>query len=71
MCSGDVSLVYWWNSNYSYVDRKGLKHYTEEYLGRSMKERAQGSFVKWDVEARCHDWDAINDWIEKHRLDAD
>lgn len=64
-------MVYWWNSNYSYLDNKGTKHYTQEYLNRNDVERAEGSFVKWEVSTRCRDWGAINDWTEKNGIDRD
>lgn len=66
LCNGDPSLVYWWNQNYSYIDERGQKHYTEEYLRRSPQERMKGSFVKWDVPTQCRDLDAINRWISQH-----
>ncbi|KAL1952459.1 hypothetical protein VTO42DRAFT_5298 [Malbranchea cinnamomea] len=68
MCNGDPSLVYWWNSNYSYLDANGVKHYTEEYLSMSEEERVAGSFVKWEVKTQCRDWDAISDWVNKNKL---
>jgi hypothetical protein len=55
LCHGDISLVYWWNRNYSYIDETGLKHYTAEYLQRTPDERLTGSFVKWDTAVQCRD----------------
>ncbi|KAH8812721.1 hypothetical protein F5884DRAFT_786191 [Xylogone sp. PMI_703] len=69
LCHGDVALVYWWNSNYSYVDESGIKHYTEEYLHRTPMQRAEGSFATWDTEVQCRDMDPINSWAKAHRLD--
>ncbi|KAL3470382.1 hypothetical protein BJX99DRAFT_267518 [Aspergillus californicus] len=69
LCHADVSLVYWWNSDYSYTDESGARHYTEEYLQMTPKERADGSFVTWDSEVQCRDIDAITRWAQQHKMD--
>jgi hypothetical protein len=71
LCHGDISLVYWWNRNYSYIDESGLKHYTAEYLHRTPDERLTGSFVKWDSAVQCRDMDAVNSWVKRHMVDDD
>lgn len=64
-------MVYWWNRNYSSIDKDGQKKYSQEYLSMNQEQKAKGSFVFWDVEARCHDYEAIYDWVEKNKLDVD
>ena len=53
------------------MDDEGTRHYTREYLSRNDIERAEGSFVKWEVATRCRNWDAINDWTEKNGVGRD
>ncbi|KAL4811628.1 hypothetical protein BDW67DRAFT_189505 [Aspergillus spinulosporus] len=69
LCHGDISLVYWWNQNYTYIDEMGGRHYTEEYLHRTPEERATGSFVTWDTEVQCRDMGAINAWVKENQVD--
>ncbi|KAL4755686.1 uncharacterized protein BDW70DRAFT_165215 [Aspergillus foveolatus] len=64
-----ISMVYWWNQNYTYVDEMGARHYTEEYLQRTPEARATGSFVTWDTEVQCRDLDAINAWVKENQVD--
>lgn len=71
LCHGDVSLVYWWNQNYTYIDESGTKQYTEEYLQRTPQERATGSFVTWDSEVQCRDMDVINAWAKRNAVNDD
>ncbi|BCS27851.1 oxidase ustYa family protein [Aspergillus puulaauensis] len=71
LCHGDVSLVYWWNQNYTYIDETGTKQYTEEFLQRTPQERATGSFVTWDSEVQCRDMDAINAWAKRNAVNDD
>ncbi|PGH06414.1 hypothetical protein GX51_02426 [Blastomyces parvus] len=70
LCAGDVSMVYWWNQSYTYTDARGHEQYSQRYLSMSNAEKARHSFAYWDVEARCHDTEAIYEWAEKHRLDV-
>jgi hypothetical protein len=71
MCSADISLAYWWNKNYTYRDEHGIEHFTQEYLKKTPKERAYGTFLMWDVEHQCRDLDSITAWVEKHQLRDD
>ncbi|OJJ07805.1 hypothetical protein ASPVEDRAFT_89044 [Aspergillus versicolor CBS 583.65] len=71
LCHGDVSLVYWWNKNYTYIDEAGTRQYTQEYLQRTPEERAKGSFVTWDSEVQCRDMDAINAWAKGNAVNDD
>ncbi|KAJ5497292.1 hypothetical protein N7463_009279 [Penicillium fimorum] len=69
LCHGDISLVYWWNQNYTHIDETGARHYTEEYLRRTPEERVTGSFVTWDSEVQCRDMHAINAWVKGNKID--
>jgi hypothetical protein len=69
LCHGDVSLIYWWNGNYSSVDEAGVRHYTEDYLHKSPEERVMGTFAKWDTAVQCRDIDAIHTWNTAHQID--
>lgn len=71
LCHGDISVVYWWNQNYTFVDQLGNRQYTEEYMRLTAEERATHSFVKWDSMLQCRDMDAINAWAKKHQVDDD
>ncbi|KAK5988289.1 hypothetical protein PT974_12433 [Cladobotryum mycophilum] len=70
LCHGDISVVYWWNQNYTHLDQHGNRKYTEEYLRMTSEERATGSFVKWDSQLQCRDMDAVNAWA-KSKQDID
>lgn len=62
MCNGDVSMVYWWNSSFSFTGDDEKKHYSEKYLSLQRTEAiASESFVFWDVETRCHDYQPVHD----------
>lgn len=69
MCHGDVSLVYWWNHNYSYVDDQGTKRYTKLYEDKTPEERAKGSFAMWDTEVQCRDLGRVQEWVEERRME--
>lgn len=71
LCHGDVSLLYWWNGNYSYVDEAGARHYTEEYLRKTPEQRATGTFAMWDTPVQCRDMNAIHTWAKAHQIDDD
>jgi Mycotoxin biosynthesis protein UstYa len=71
LCHGDISLLYWWNHNYTYVDGDGIKHYTEDYLSRTPEQRATGTFATWDTAVQCRDLNSINTWIDAHAMDND
>jgi Mycotoxin biosynthesis protein UstYa len=71
LCHGDISLLYWWNHNYSYVDEGGVRHYTEEYLQKSPEERAVGTFAMWDTPVQCRDLEAINTWAKERQINDD
>ncbi|GAB0136510.1 hypothetical protein EsDP_00004810 [Epichloe bromicola] len=71
LCHGDISVVYWWNQNYTFVDQLGNRRYTEEYLRLSPEQRATNSFVKWDSKLQCRDMDAINAWAKANQVDDD
>lgn len=71
MCSADISMAYWWNSNYSYKDADGVEHLTKYYLDKTPKERAYGSYLMWDVEHQCRNLDLITDWVAKHQVRED
>lgn len=70
LCHGDISLLYWWNQNYSTVEN-GVRHYTDEYLQKSPEERAVGTFAMWDTPVQCRDLDAINSWAKAHQINDD
>ncbi|EGE82471.1 hypothetical protein RJZ56_005912 [Blastomyces dermatitidis] len=70
LCAGDVSMVYWWNQSYTYTDERGQEQYSQRYLSMSNVEKARHSFAYWDVEARCHDTDAIYEWAEKNKVNV-
>ncbi|KAF7587224.1 hypothetical protein BBP40_007537 [Aspergillus hancockii] len=69
LCHGDISLIYLWNKNYTYIDQDGQEKYTDEYLKMSPAERAVGTFAEWDVEVQCRDMASINAWVQEHRVD--
>lgn len=69
LCHGDISVVYWWNQNYTVVDQFGNRQYTEEYMRLTPEERATHSVVKWDSELQCRDMDAINAWAKANQVD--
>lgn len=71
LCHGDISVVYWWNQNYTRTDEGGKQTYSEEYLRRTPEERALGSFVTWDSAVQCRDMEAINAWAKANRVDDD
>lgn len=71
LCHGDISVVYWWNRNYTYIDEGGNRQHSEEYLRRTPEERATGSFVTWDSQLQCRDMDAINAWAKANQVDDD
>ncbi|PGH34644.1 hypothetical protein GX50_02534 [[Emmonsia] crescens] len=70
LCAGDVSMVYWWNRSYTYTDESGHEQYSQRYLSMNNVEKARNSFAFWDVEARCHDSEAIYEWAEKHQVNV-
>ncbi|KAB8076548.1 hypothetical protein BDV29DRAFT_154568 [Aspergillus leporis] len=69
LCHGDISIVYWWNSNYTYIDETGARQHTEEYLRLTPKDRFYGAFTMWDTEVQCRDMDAINAWKRARAAD--
>ncbi|OGM49045.1 hypothetical protein ABOM_002346 [Aspergillus bombycis] len=71
LCHGDISVVYWWNKNYTYIDPAGNRQYSEDYLRRTPEERDTGSFVTWDSQLQCRDMDAINAWAKVNQVDDD
>ncbi|KAA8644989.1 uncharacterized protein ATNIH1004_009200 [Aspergillus tanneri] len=71
MCHGDISLVYWWNDTYSYIDETGAKQYSDDYLHRNGEERMTGSRTHWNTDVQCRDISAINDWARQHKVNAD
>ncbi|KAK2821867.1 hypothetical protein FQN49_007594 [Arthroderma sp. PD_2] len=71
LCYGDISIVYWWSRNYTYIDESGNRQYSEEYLRKTPEERAVGSFVTWDSQLQCRDIDAINGWAKINQVDDD
>ena len=72
MCSGDLSLVYWWND--TFYDRStegdGTMHqrhgYSEAYLSLPPVERTLNSYLKWDSTTRCRDIEVTHEWVDKH-----
>ncbi|KAK2742539.1 hypothetical protein FQN55_007825 [Onygenales sp. PD_40] len=68
LCAGDVSMVYWWNRSYTYLDDSGHKQYSQKFLAMDAREKARGAFAFWDVPAQCRDSEAIYEWTERHRV---
>jgi hypothetical protein len=71
MCSGDISMAYWWNRNFTMMDEHCIEQITPEYLNMTKKERAYNTTLLWDVEHQCRDLDAISGWVAKYQLRDD
>ncbi|RDK42480.1 hypothetical protein M752DRAFT_266279 [Aspergillus phoenicis ATCC 13157] len=71
LCHGDISLIYWWDPNYTYIDDDGIERYTEDYLKKSPRERQVGLHASWSSEVQCRDMDAINSWVKERMVDPD
>lgn len=71
LCNGDVSLVYWWNDTFTYMDEAGQKRYSEEYLAMNRLERVHASYLKWEVSTQCQDIEAVHAWNLEHQMDND
>lgn len=72
MCSGDLSLVYWWNDTFYDRSTEGdgtLHHqhgYSEAYLSLPPVERTLNSYLKWDSRTQCRDIEVTHEWVAKH-----
>lgn len=66
MCNADVSLIPWWNTTWSHIDKDGKKQYSQDYLSMTRMQRAKTSYVVWDLETKCIDMDALEDYVVKH-----
>ncbi|GAQ46496.1 hypothetical protein ANI_1_1444104 [Aspergillus niger] len=71
LCHGDISLIYWWDPNYTYIDDDGTERYTEDYLQMTPVERQVRLHASWSSEVQCRDMDAINSWVKERMVDPD
>ncbi|KAL4909725.1 hypothetical protein BDW74DRAFT_173219 [Aspergillus multicolor] len=55
LCHGNISLAYWWNSNFSYIDNNGETQYSPESVAMTPKERDLAAFMGWDSPVQCRD----------------
>lgn len=69
MCKADVSMLYWWNSNFTTVEPDGTTRDSDYYLSLDPVQRVKASFVKWDIDHQCHDIDLIIAWLGKYGVD--
>lgn len=71
LCHGDISLIYWWDPNYTYIDDDGTERYTEDYLNMTPMERQVRLHASWSSEVQCRDMNAINSWVKERMVDPD
>lgn len=71
LCHGDISLIYWWDPNYTYIDDDGTERYMEDYLQKTPKERQVGLHASWSSEVQCRDMDAINTQVKARIVDPE
>lgn len=65
-CHGDISMIYWWNENYTTTLADGTKVHSDLYQNQDLEARTKGAFVFWDVEHSCRETEPIEEWVKQN-----